>query len=132
MRSLMFTAITEGIKVSVSAQYQPEYSSAQRQHFVFTYRVRIENNSEHTMQLLRRHWYIHDAMGDQQEVEGEGVIGQQPVIEPGQSHQYVSGCNLKTPLGKMHGFYLMERLYDGTLMPVAIPEFTLAAPFLNN
>lgn len=128
----MVTATTEGIKITVENSYQSEYSSPGHNHFVFTYKIRIENCSEYTMQLKRRHWYIHDANNPQKEVEGEGVIGQQPVLEPGQSHEYVSGCNLKSGLGKMYGSYEMERAVDGKKITVTIPEFTLVMPFLLN
>ncbi|HKZ38202.1 MAG TPA: Co2+/Mg2+ efflux protein ApaG [Chryseolinea sp.] len=128
----MVTEITQGIKVSVETEYQPAYSSPSQYHYVFTYRISIENHSEFTIQLLRRHWHIYDAGFSQREVEGEGVVGQQPVLEPGQTHQYVSGCNLKSGLGKMLGTYLMERVVDGVTMHVNIPEFTMIAPIRLN
>ena len=128
----MVTEITKGVKVSVETEYQPEYSSPRQFHYVFTYRITIENQSEHTVQLLGRHWFIHDAGNLFREVEGEGVVGQQPVIEPGQSHQYVSGCNLKSGLGKMNGTYLMERILDGKKFDVTIPEFHMIVPFRLN
>ncbi len=128
----MVTEITNGIKVSVETEYQPEYSSPSQMHFVFTYRITIENGSEHTIQLLTRHWFIHDANSLVREVEGEGVVGQQPVIEPGQDHQYVSGCNLKSGIGKMYGTYLMEKILDGQQFRVVIPEFTMIVPFRLN
>ncbi|HWA07069.1 MAG TPA: ApaG domain, partial [Ignavibacteria bacterium] len=85
-----------------------------------------------TVQLLRRHWHIFDATGLWREVEGEGIVGEQPEIEPGHMHQYVSGCNLTASAGKMHGTYLMERKTDGMLFEVTIPEFHMIAPFLLN
>lgn len=128
----MVTEITEGVKVSVETEYQPEYSSPIQHHFVFTYRITIENESEQTVQLLRRHWFIHDASKKVREVEGEGVVGLQPVIEPGQFHQYVSGCNLKSGMGKMYGTYLMEKLIDGKNFHVIIPEFNMVVPYKLN
>jgi len=128
----MVTEITKGIKVSVETEYQPAYSSPSQYHYVFTYRITIENHSEYTIQLLRRHWHIFDAGFTQREVEGEGVVGQQPVLEPGQAHQYVSGCNLKSGIGKMIGTYLMERVVDGVTLQVNIPEFTMIAPLRLN
>ena len=128
----MITEITNGIKVSVETEYQPEYSSPSQQHFVFTYRISIENASSHTIQLLRRHWHIHDAQSRVREVEGEGVVGKQPVIEPGDFHQYVSGCNLKSGIGKMYGTYSMEKIVDGQSFDVVIPEFTMIVPFRLN
>ncbi|MBL6449502.1 Co2+/Mg2+ efflux protein ApaG [Fulvivirga sp. 29W222] len=128
----MVTEITKGIKVTVETEYQPAYSSPSQYHYVFTYKVTIENQSENTIQLLRRHWHIHDAGFISREVEGEGVVGQQPILEPSQYHQYVSGCNLKSGLGKMHGTYLMERIVDGHRFEVTIPEFNMVAPFKLN
>ncbi len=128
----MTTEITNGVKVSVLTDYLPEYSSPVQQHFVFTYRILIENCSEYTVQLLRRHWYIHDANNTVREVEGEGVVGQQPVLEPGETHEYVSGCNLKSGMGKMYGHYTMERVVDGKVFKVVIPEFTMIVPFKLN
>ena len=128
----MVTAITQGVKVSVETEYQPEYSSPSQYHYVFTYRITIENNSDYTVKLLRRHWFISDANSIQREVDGDGVVGQQPVIEPGQSHQYVSGCNLKSGIGKMKGRYLMERILDGRNFHVSIPEFNMIVPFKLN
>lgn len=128
----MVTEITQGIKVTVETEYQPAYSSPSQYHYVFTYRITIENQSEYTIQLLRRHWHIFDAGFTKREVEGEGIVGQQPVLEPGNSHQYVSGCNLKSGIGKMVGTYLMERVVDGTRMQVNIPEFTMVAPLRLN
>ena len=128
----MVTEITQGIKVSVETEYQPAYSSPSQYHYVFTYRVTIENQSENTIQLLRRHWKINDAALTPREVEGEGVVGQQPILEPSQYHQYVSGCNLKSGIGKMGGSFLMERIVDGHRFKVIIPEFTMVAPFKLN
>ncbi len=128
----MVTEITQGIKVSVETEYQPAYSSPSQYHYVFTYRITIENRSEYTIQVLRRHWHIFDAGFTPREVEGEGVVGQQPVLEPGQTHQYVSGCNLKSGIGKMMGNYQIERIVDGNKMHIAIPEFMMIAPLRLN
>jgi ApaG protein len=128
----MVTEITHGVKVSVATAYQPEYSTPGQSHFVFTYKIHIENNSQYTIQLMRRHWFIYDANGLTREVEGEGVVGQQPVLEPGESHEYVSGCNLKTEMGKMKGTYLMERAVDGKQFIVNIPQFAMIVPYRLN
>ncbi len=128
----MDTTTTQGVKVSVTTNYLPDYSSPGQQHFVFAYKINIENNSEFTVKLLRRHWFIHDSNGIVREVEGEGVVGQQPVLEPGESYEYVSGCNLKTGIGKMRGTYQMERLVDGKQITVIIPEFVLIVPYKLN
>ena len=128
----MDTTTTQGVKVTVTTNYLPDYSSPGQQHFVFAYKINIQNNSEFTVKLLRRHWFIHDSNGVVREVEGEGVVGQQPVLEPGESHEYVSGCNLKSGIGKMRGTYLMERLVDGKQINVIIPEFVLIVPYKLN
>lgn len=126
------SSITHGVKVSVITEFQPEYSNPFQAHFVFTYRITIENHSEQTVQLLRRRWYIYDSNGTVREVEGEGVVGLQPIMEPGEIHQYVSGCNLRTSIGKMTGTYLVERIVDGKQFQVQIPEFNLIAPYRLN
>ncbi|TAE37336.1 MAG: Co2+/Mg2+ efflux protein ApaG [Runella slithyformis] len=128
----MISSITEGVKVSVLTEFQPEYSNPLQAHFVFTYRITIENHSDQTVQLLRRHWFIYDSVGTVREVEGEGVVGQQPILEPGEVHEYVSGCNLRTSIGKMKGTYLVERIMDGKHFNVQIPEFTMIAPYRLN
>jgi ApaG protein len=99
---------------------------------MFAYKINIENLTDYAVQLLRRHWYILDSNGMKREVEGEGVIGQQPVIDPGHTHEYVSGCNLKTDMGRMSGTYQMIRLLDNAVFEVQIPEFYLVAPFKLN
>jgi ApaG protein len=128
----MTTTITDGVKVSVETQFQPEYSNPAGDHFMFAYKIHIENIGSYSVQLLRRHWHIFDSNGTTREVEGEGVVGVQPVIEPGQSYEYVSGCNLKTDMGSMKGEYQMERHIDNSLFDVQIPEFYLVAPYKLN
>jgi len=100
-------------------------------------RITIKNISDYTVQLKKRHWYIFDSNGMKSEVEGEGVVGEQPILAPGQSYQYVSGCNLMTDMGNMHGTYLMERVpraigIDGKLFNVKIPEFLMIVPYKLN
>jgi ApaG protein len=128
----MDTLITNGIKISVETFYQDEYSRPIEHKYIFAYRITIENLSPHTIQLLRRHWHIFDSNGILKEVEGEGVVGQQPVLPPGESHQYISWCQLGTDSGKMSGTYTMERQSDGDLFQVEIPSFRLTAPFKAN
>lgn len=128
----MVTTTTDGVKVSVETQYQPEYSNPASEHFMFAYKINIENLSDYSVQLLRRHWHIFDSNGSYKDVEGEGVVGQQPVIEPGHSHEYISGCNLKTDIGSMKGEYQMIRLMDNAVFDVQIPEFYLIAPYKMN
>lgn len=126
----MVTATTQGIKISVEIFFQPGYAA--KDEYFFAYRITIENKSEHSIKLLRRHWHIYDAVNIWKEVEGEGVVGEQPLIEPGGMHQYVSGCNLQSPAGKMFGTYLMERQNDAFAFTVNIPQFEMIAPFLLN
>ena len=128
----MVSAITKGIQVSVETTYQPDFSNPQQHHYVFTYKVRIDNKSSHTVQLLRRRWEIFDAAESRKIVEGEGVVGQQPILEPGESHTYVSGCNLKSGIGKMRGSFVLEKLRNGELLEVEIPEFQLIATLFQN
>jgi ApaG protein len=128
----MLAQITEGVKVTVQTEYQQDYSVPEQGHFVFTYKINIENNSPFTIQLLTRHWEIFDILGANREVDGDGVVGQQPVLEPGESHEYVSGCNLKSGVGKMNGSYEMERIVDGSRFLVQIPEFTMIVPWQLN
>lgn len=128
----MVKLTTEGVQISVRCIYQPGYSSYAQSHFVFTYEITIENKSEFSLQLLRRHWFVYDSNGDIRQIEGEGVIGVQPIIEPGKSHKYVSGCNLKTDIGRMKGTYLMERIVDGTQFKVTIPDFILIPNYKLN
>jgi ApaG protein len=128
----MVKAITEGIQVSVEVTYQAEFSNPHQHHFVFTYRVNIENKSQHTIQLKSRKWEIFDAAERMKIIEGIGVVGQQPVLEPGESHTYVSGCNLKSGLGKMRGSFQMEKVFDGKQISVKIPEFQLIANIFHN
>lgn len=124
----MVTKTTEGVKISVETYYQPEYSKPLSNEFMFAYRITIENQSNQTLRLLSRHWHIIDSNGGKREIYGEGVVGKQPVIEPGQKHRYVSGCHLRTEMGKMYGTFTMERELSGENFKVNIPEFRLLAP----
>lgn len=128
----MTTQITDGVKVSVETIYQSDYSNPENEHYMFAYKITIENLSEHTVQLLSRHWYIFDSNGTTREVVGEGVVGEQPTIPSGEVHEYVSGCNLKSDLGSMWGTYGMVRAVDGLDFVVNIPKFTLVAPYRLN
>ena len=120
--------VTDGIQVSVKVTYRPDHSDPHRHSYLFSYRITIENNSDHTVQLMRRHWVIFDSCGEFREVEGEGVVGLQPVLRPGDIHEYESACNLTTDMGKMRGTYLMVRQKDGKQFKVEVPEFELIAP----
>jgi ApaG protein len=128
----MVTAITEGVKISVETVYQDEHSNPANEHFMFAYRINVENLSGYTVQLMRRKWFIFDSSGTTREVEGEGVVGVQPIIEPGDTYSYVSGCNLKTDIGSMRGNYTMHNLVQETSFKVEIPEFQLIASYKLN
>ncbi len=128
----METLTTNGIKVSVESFYHPHYSKPRLLKFYFAYRITIENQSKHIVQLLRRRWEIADSNGIERVVEGDGVIGQQPVLHPGDQHQYVSGCPLTTEIGRMRGHYEMIRKEDKYEFIVNVPEFKMVAPFKKN
>ena len=122
---------TRGVTVRVSVSYLPEQSEPQRGRWFWAYHIRLENEGDETVQLLTRHWVITDGRGARHSVEGEGVVGEQPVIEPGASFDYVSGCPLATPSGAMQGSYQMVR-EDGAVFAVEIPRFSLFAPAVLN
>ncbi|MGH2642774.1 MAG: Co2+/Mg2+ efflux protein ApaG [Chitinophagaceae bacterium] len=124
--------IREGITISVETFYQQEYSNPVENDYMFAYRITIENNNPFPIKLLRRHWHIQDSNGTHREVEGEGVVGMQPIIASGENYTYVSGSNLRTAIGKMYGIYLMENLNNKRVFEVAIPEFCMIAPFKMN
>ena len=128
----MITQVTSGIKVSVEIFYRPDQSNPMLNQHIFAYRITLTNNSDYSIQLKRRHWFILDAAASSREVEGEGVIGEQPIIGTGESFQYVSGCNLDSEMGKMYGTYLMERLIDKKQFFVRIPEFQMIVPYKLN
>ncbi|HEU4717921.1 MAG TPA: Co2+/Mg2+ efflux protein ApaG [Bacteroidia bacterium] len=123
----MQTLVTHGIKICVESTYQDLYSRPEQGHYYFSYRIRIENNSSATVQLMRRHWYIFDSCGEHSEVEGEGVVGQQPVLRPGESYEYESACHLTTEIGSMHGTYEFVHVDDKRSFEVIIPRFLLIA-----
>ncbi|MBX7225389.1 MAG: Co2+/Mg2+ efflux protein ApaG [Chitinophagales bacterium] len=123
----MISAITRGIKVLVESFYQVDYSLPAKSEFMFAYRITIVNESDKAVKLMRRHWFIMESDSMIRQVEGEGVVGQQPILTPGESYQYISGCGLKSEIGKMYGTYLFQRLQDGKLFYATIPEFKLIA-----
>lgn len=123
----MYTETTRGITVTVQPVYLDDQSSPTEGHYVWAYRVRIENNGDETVQLKRRHWKITDALGRMQEVQGAGVVGEQPVLQPGESYEYTSGTPLTTPSGIMMGTYQMET-DEGETFDVSIPAFSLDSP----
>lgn len=124
----MIKAETKGIFVSVVTSYLADQSNPMYLNYVFIYTITIENTSTHSIQVLRRHWHIFDSNGEYSEVEGEGVVGETPVIEPGESYTYTSGCNLVTEIGKMSGTYLVKDLLTEQEFNIQIPEFQLITP----
>lgn len=118
-----FAATTGAVTVRVNPSFLPEQSDPKTHQYAWMYHVRIENGGDRTVQLIGRHWIITDASGRVEEVEGPGVVGEQPVLPPGMRFDYVSGCRLMTPRGTMEGSYSMSD--DGRIFSVAIPRFTL-------
>lgn len=123
-RRPFFYRETDGIRISVRPAYLDEQSLPVLQRYVFAYFIRIENSSQRTVQLLARRWQIHDSIGEEHEVVGDGVVGQQPTLAPGDVHEYNSFCILKSPSGHMEGSYRFRR-DDDTLFEAIIPRFTL-------
>lgn len=119
--------VTEGVAVEVESYFVPEQSDAVIDRYVFAYRVRISNESATPVQLMRRHWFIAEGNGNTREVEGEGVVGEQPIMAPGEYHEYTSGAILQGPVGSMHGTYEMQR-EDGSVFHASIPKFRLQMP----
>ena len=124
----MVSATTRDILVSVETSFIEEQSSHEEEYYVWAYRITIANKSAESVQLLTRHWKISDEHGHVQEVQGDGVVGQQPVIDQGDSFTYSSGTPLQTPSGFMHGSYQM-RGPDGTKFDIEIPAFSLDCPY---
>ncbi len=122
----MSIAITEGVRIEVRSRYIPERSDPDGQFYFFAYRVQISNEGDEPIQLVSRHWIITDGNSKVEQVRGPGVVGEQPLLRPGESFEYVSGCPLRTPVGSMHGTFQMvaeNREFDAEVAP-----FTLALP----
>ena len=126
----MFTseAVTRGIRVHVTSQYSPERSQPSKNQWFFLYTIEISNEGTETVQLVTRHWIITDASGHVEEVKGPGVVGQQPVLAPGEAFEYTSGCPLTTPFGMMQGTYQVVN-QDGEQFDVEIAQFQLSEPY---
>jgi ApaG protein len=120
-------AITRGIRIRVQSAYIPERSSPDEQQWFFVYKVQIANEGNETAQLVSRHWIITDANGHVEEVKGPGVVGEQPVLAPGESFEYTSACPLPTPFGSMHGTYQMVST-TGARFDIRVAPFSLSAP----
>lgn len=119
------------IDISVETQFLPDRPSAEEHEYAFAYHILISNHGGKAVKLLSRYWLITDAEGHQAEVRGDGVVGEQPVIEPGESYQYTSGAILDTPVGSMQGYYIMS-CEDGEQFKVPIAAFRLAVPSIIN
>lgn len=128
----MVSKISEGVEISIETFYQRDYSNPLQNEYMFAYRITIENHNSFPIKLLRRYWEVFDSNTEQRIVEGEGVVGIQPLIMPGKNYQYVSGCHLKSELGKMEGYYTMENIENKELIKVNIPPFKLVAPVKLN
>ena len=124
----MSEAVTAGVRVEVLAQHSPENSKPLEDQWVFQYTVRITNQGSDTVQLISRHWIITDGLGQTHEVKGPGVVGEQPVLAPGESFKYSSWCPIKTPTGVMHGTYQMVRA-GGDEFDIEIAPFALRARY---
>jgi len=122
-----YESLTDGIRVTVRPRFSLAQSDPAEGEFVFSYDVKVENLGQHSAQLLFRHWYIHDSNGEDQEFDGEGVVGQQPLLVPGKAHEYQSQVAITSPIGFMEGYYTFVRT-DGSRFRVAIPRFRLQAP----
>lgn len=128
----MVQQVTRGIKISVETNFEGTFYKNYKIHFAFGYEVTIENQSKDSVQLNARHWTILDALNNVETVTGEGVIGKKPVLKPGESHTYTSGCLLTSPFGAMQGHYSMVNFTTTKKFNVAIPSFKLSAPFALN
>ncbi|RZS91975.1 Co2+/Mg2+ efflux protein ApaG [Aquimarina brevivitae] len=128
----MVEQITKGIKISVDTTFEGTFYKNYRVHFAFGYRVTIENQSKDAVQLTSRFWEIQDALNELETVEGDGVIGKKPVLKPGETHTYNSGCLLTSPFGAMKGYYYMINFTSTRKFKVLIPSFKLNAPFALN
>jgi len=128
----MVNQITDGIKITVETIYEKRYSDVDSDNFVFTYRITIENKNDFPVQLITRHWDIFDSNGEHATVDGEGVVGKQPILYPGEYYNYESACNLKSTFGRMGGWYNMIRTTDNKKFRILIPEFELVVPFMLN
>jgi ApaG protein len=126
----MVQQVTQGIKVSVETEFEGSFYREHKKRYAFSYQVTIENHSDAAVQLTSRYWLIKDALNNTEVVEGPGVIGQQPIIEPGELHSYNSGCVLVSPYGSMQGHYAM--ITTEKEIKVGIPLFRLNAPFAMN
>jgi ApaG protein len=128
----MVSQITRGIKISVLTTFEGTYFKNHKIQFAFSYEISIENHSKDSVQLTSRHWEIFDSLNDLETVDGEGVIGKKPVLKPGETHTYSSGCLLASPFGAMRGHFNMINFTSTKNFKVIVPTFKLSAPFALN
>lgn len=128
----MLTEVTSRVRISVITRYEENLSSVALESYVFSYHITIENQNDFPIQLLRRHWYIFDSIALNREVEGPGVIGETPIIQPGEFYQYSSACDLRSMRGNMSGFYTVQPVDGKDLMRINIPKFNLEVPYSLN
>ncbi len=128
----MVQQVTRGIKISVETTFEGTFYKNYKMHFAFGYKITIENQSKDSVQLMERHWLIKDSLNHSETVDGEGVIGKKPVLKPGESHIYTSGCLLTSPFGSMSGYYRMVNFTTTKKFKVKVPTFKLSAPFALN
>lgn len=128
----MVTQITRGIKISVLTSFEGTYFKNYKLNFAFSYEITIENHGKDTVQLITRHWEIFDSLNELEIVDGEGIIGKKPVLKPGESHTYTSGCLLSSPFGAMNGYFNMINFTTTRNFRVMVPTFRLSAPFALN
>lgn len=124
----MITAITQGIEISVVTYYEAQQSSPRDYRYIWSYNITIQNHSDKTVQLLRRHWFIRDSLMGVREVKGDGVIGQQPILTPGAIHSYTSWCPLASDIGMMQGYFDMVNVDDDSTFAALVPDFTMCFP----
>lgn len=125
----MVTQITSGIKISVTTRFEGTYFKDYKLLYAFSYEVSIENQTQNPVQLISRHWEVLDSLNFTEIIDGEGVVGQQPIIESGEKHIYSSGCMLQSTIGAMTGYYNMINLITNEPFQVQIPTFKLSTPF---
>lgn len=128
----MVQQVTSGIKISVETNFEGTFYKNYKIHFAFGYRIKIENQSKDSVQLISRFWKIKDALNKTEIVQGEGVVGKKPVLKPGETYTYNSGCLLTSPFGAMSGFYNMVNFTSTKKFKVTIPSFKLCADFALN
>lgn len=128
----MITGLTCGVKISVESLFRKDLSNVENNMYFFNYRIVIENMNSYDVQLISRYWFIFDSLNPAKEVSGDGVVGEQPLLKPGEKHVYVSGSDLHSEVGYMRGYYVFERPENKERFKVAVPKFNLIAKMKLN